>query len=50
MNETMKCGHPAYSCAPPDGKTYCSTSCEDAKSLTELVCQCANILSAADSS
>jgi len=40
MNEKRKCAHPACSCVPPEGETYCSTTCEDSKSLTELACQC----------
>jgi hypothetical protein len=40
MSESKKCAHPACSCIAPAGKAYCSASCEDAKNLTELVCQC----------
>jgi len=40
MSTTKQCAHPACSCTVPDGKTYCSESCELAKGLTELTCQC----------
>jgi hypothetical protein len=40
MDTKKKCAHPACNCVPPEGKSYCSTSCEDAKSRTELACQC----------
>ena len=40
MEELKKCEHPACSCIVPKGKSYCSTSCEEKKSLTELACQC----------
>jgi hypothetical protein len=39
-DETKKCAHPACSCIAPEGKKYCSEVCEDAKSMTELTCQC----------
>ena len=31
MDTKKKCAHPACNCVPPEGKSYCSTSCEDAK-------------------
>jgi hypothetical protein len=40
MNTTSKCAHPACNCVPTDGKKYCSTTCANAKDLTELTCQC----------
>jgi hypothetical protein len=40
MDAVKKCEHPACSCMASEGKSYCSTSCEDAKGLTELACQC----------
>jgi metallothionein len=40
MSTTAKCAHPACSCLAPEGKSYCSDSCERAKDLTELACQC----------
>jgi hypothetical protein len=42
MSTTNKCAHPACSCVVPEGKHYCSESCERAKGLTELTCQCQN--------
>lgn len=40
MDSPQKCSHPACSCTAPAGQSYCSTSCADAKSITELACQC----------
>jgi metallothionein len=40
MADSKKCKHPACSCIVPDGESYCSTSCSDAKDITELACQC----------
>jgi hypothetical protein len=40
MSTKNKCAHPACNCIPPEGKSYCSDSCESAKDLTELACQC----------
>lgn len=37
-----KCAHPACNCPVPDGKKYCSTTCESAKNVTQLTCQCAH--------
>jgi hypothetical protein len=27
MDTKKKCAHPACNCVPPEGKSYCSTSC-----------------------
>jgi hypothetical protein len=40
MTDPKKCAHSACSCIAPDHHKYCSQTCQDAKSLTELVCQC----------
>ena len=40
MNTTSKCAHPACNCVPSKGKEFCSEACRDAKSITELACQC----------
>jgi metallothionein len=40
MTEAKKCAHPACNCVPAEHHKYCSQTCQDAKSLTELVCQC----------
>jgi hypothetical protein len=40
MNVMTKCAHPACNCVMVDGKEYCSETCADAKSVTELACQC----------
>jgi hypothetical protein len=40
MTERKKCAHPACTCATSDNQKYCSQTCQDAKNLTELVCQC----------
>jgi hypothetical protein len=40
MSTTTKCAHPACSCLALQGKSYCSDTCERAKDLTELTCQC----------
>jgi hypothetical protein len=40
MTHHKKCGHPACSCVPAENQMYCSQTCQDAKNLTELVCQC----------
>ena len=40
MNAKSKCDHPACSCIPNNGERYCSATCADAKTLTELACQC----------
>jgi hypothetical protein len=40
MPETKKCAHPACGCIAPDHQKYCSQTCQDAKNLTELSCQC----------
>ena len=40
MADNLKCAHPACTCVPPEGETYCSTMCQDAKDLTELACTC----------
>lgn len=40
MSETKKCAHPACGCQVPAGQKYCSTKCESAKQMTELMCQC----------
>jgi len=37
-NET--CAHPACTCVPAVGERYCSTTCKDAKDMTELKCGC----------
>jgi hypothetical protein len=39
-DETKKCAHPACVCTVPEGKKYCSTSCEDAKETLEISCNC----------
>jgi hypothetical protein len=43
MNTTSKCGRPACNCTPTDGKKYCSVVCADAKTVTELTCQCQHL-------
>jgi hypothetical protein len=35
-----KCAHFACTCTVPAGQKYCSTHCEDAKSMTTLTCHC----------
>jgi hypothetical protein len=40
MSEHEKCAHPACNCVPAGGKKYCSETCADAKTMTELACQC----------
>jgi hypothetical protein len=40
MSDVKKCAHPACSCVPAENHTYCSQVCQDAKNVTELVCQC----------
>jgi metallothionein len=40
MTEKKKCAHPACSCTAPDTQKYCSQTCQDAKNVTELACQC----------
>jgi len=40
MSGTRKCAHPACGCQVPEGQKYCSTKCESAKKMTELMCQC----------
>ena len=40
MTETKKCAHPACGCIAADHQKYCSQTCQDAKNLTELSCQC----------
>lgn len=40
MNAPTKCAHPACNCVLVDGQQYCSETCADAKSVTELACQC----------
>jgi metallothionein len=40
MAKDNKCKHPACSCRVPDGESYCSAACSDAKDITELTCQC----------
>jgi hypothetical protein len=39
-SESKKCAHPACSCHVHEGKKFCSETCEDAKNVTELTCQC----------
>jgi hypothetical protein len=40
MTATNKCAHAVCSCIAPENHKYCSQTCQDAKSVTELVCQC----------
>ncbi len=40
MTEPKKCAHPACGCVASDHQKYCSQTCQDAKNLTELSCQC----------
>lgn len=40
MSTPKKCAHEACSCIAADGKKYCSETCEAAKDVTELACQC----------
>jgi len=40
MSATKKCDHEACSCMATDGKKYCSETCEAAKDVIELACQC----------
>jgi hypothetical protein len=40
MPSSKKCKHPSCSCQVPDGESYCSTACKDAKGLMDLTCQC----------
>ena len=40
MSQTAKCAHPACTCVPSAGKSYCSETCSDEKKMTEIACQC----------
>jgi len=43
MPATKKCAHPPCTCnVTPDGRygDYCSPHCQEAKSMTELRCDC----------
>ena len=43
MSDTNKCAHPMCKCTvSKDGKygAYCSDHCQEAKSLTEVKCDC----------
>ncbi len=40
MTEIAKCARPTCNCVPADGEQYCSSTCADAKGVTELTCQC----------
>lgn len=34
------CKHASCNCVPPEGQSYCSEVCKNAKNVTELTCQC----------
>jgi hypothetical protein len=42
-NTPIKCAHMACNCMAPAGKKFCSTHCEDAKSMTTLTCHCGHV-------
>lgn len=35
-----KCAHEMCKCMAPEGESYCSTYCKDAKGVTHLKCDC----------
>jgi hypothetical protein len=39
-NTPSKCAHMSCTCMAPAGKKFCSTHCEDSKSMTTLSCHC----------
>ncbi len=40
MSKQEKCKHAACNCMSPQGQSYCSDWCKDAKNMTEIACQC----------
>jgi metallothionein len=36
----QKCKHPSCSCPAAPGKEYCGQTCQNAKGMTELGCNC----------
>jgi len=38
--EPNKCAHDGCSCNVPDGEKYCSMTCERAKDVTTIACEC----------
>ncbi len=38
--DNKKCAHPSCTCRTPEGQSYCSKSCESAKDVTDITCQC----------
>jgi len=37
---SQKCKHDSCSCTTMEADGYCSTTCKDAKGVTDLACQC----------
>lgn len=40
MDQAKKCKHAGCTCVPSGKEDYCSVWCKDAKSVTEITCQC----------
>ena len=40
MADKKKCAHQGCTCMAAEGSNYCSTVCEDSKSMTTLKCDC----------